>query len=234
MRLNPDKLDVWYVELTEVLLTPEALLTLSDSERVQAAKFRFERDRARYLRSHIVLRQLLSWYLHCEADQLRFVIGSRGKPSVWQADGDSPVSFSLSHSADLALIAVARGGKVGIDVERVSCEFEWRPVAELLFTDREMNSIEALLEKERAETFFAFWVCKEAFLKATCDGLARATAPTGIVPRGKRRISFSGSSWTLECFVPTPGYVGASCMQGESCELNIRKWCGERENRPIQ
>src|SRR5881394_833913 len=105
-----DAVDGWCVRLDAA---PEPFYaTLSDDERSRAARFRFERDRQRFVVARGVLRELLGRYLDIDPGQIRFVYNAFGKPEL-HPDFGGGLNFNLAHSADLALIAIARDARVG-------------------------------------------------------------------------------------------------------------------------
>jgi len=119
--------------------------TLSDDERRRAARFRFERDRRRFIVARGELRELLGRYLDTRASELRFVYNAFGKPALSPEFGGR-LKFNLSHSADLALIAIATDREVGVDVE--------------------------YLRPDEPRTFFEAWTKQEAYVKARGEGLS--------------------------------------------------------------
>jgi len=133
----------WSVRLD---VAPEAFYaTLSEDERSRAARFRFERDRRRFVVARGALRELLGRHLDTRASDLRFVYNAFGKPALSPEFGDR-LKFNLSHSAELALIAVARDREVGVDVE--------------------------YLRPDEPRTFFEDWTKQEAYVKARGEGLS--------------------------------------------------------------
>jgi 4'-phosphopantetheinyl transferase len=71
----------------------------------------------------------------------------------------------------MALIAVSSEHRVGIDIEKIRTDVDINQLAELFFSGRERSGLQALPEHLRVRGFFACWTRKEAFLKATGDGL---------------------------------------------------------------
>src|ERR1041384_7184200 len=133
----------WSVRLD---VAPEAFYaTLSDDERRRAARFRFERDRQRFIVARGALRELLGRQLDARAGELRFVYNSFGKPALSPEFGGRP-KFNLSHSADLALIATATDREVGVDIE--------------------------YLRPDEPRSFFEAWTKQEAYVKARGEGLS--------------------------------------------------------------
>jgi 4'-phosphopantetheinyl transferase len=125
--------------------------------------------------------------------------------------------FNLAHSGDLALVAVAEYGELGIDVEGVRPKVSEEGIAERFFSAREVNAIRSLPPASQADAFFRCWTRKEAFIKAVGKGLSfglgqftvsvAANAPAALL-----ETAFDPSearSWTLHHIDPAPGYIGA-------------------------
>ena len=81
----------------------------------RASRFRFERDRRRYLASRLALRHLLAAALGADLAALRLAEDGNGKPCL--VDEPDRCHFNLSHSGGLALIALSRAAPVGVDLE---------------------------------------------------------------------------------------------------------------------
>jgi 4'-phosphopantetheinyl transferase len=168
--LRDNDLHVWCMTLVVPDDTYANLQTvLSPVERERAARFHAEGVRRRFVVAHAGLRSILSWYVGVEPAELVFNRGVYGKPTLPAGCGDGTVCFNLSHSADVAVCAVARGHEVGIDVEQIRENVSTERIAAQFFSAQE----QALLT-ERGNTTVAFsriWVRKEACLKATGEGI---------------------------------------------------------------
>ncbi len=161
-------LHVWLVKLDRPAgeLTELANL-LSADEHERAARFHFERDRQHYLAGRGILRNILARYVSQPATRLAFVYGSRGKPAL----AGAPVQFNLAHSGGVAVIAVARPSAVGIDIEQIRVVPRWEGVTNSFFSAAERKAIGSLPSIDRLYGFFTCWTRKEAYLKATGDGI---------------------------------------------------------------
>ena len=104
------------------------------------------------------------------------VHGEKGKPYF----EDSPLSFSLSHSGDMVLCAIA-DHEIGADLQRVT-EVRWQQLAERYYSPQEQDYLGIFTEKKagcfrpseenaRLE-FFSLWCRKEAYGKMTGEGVA--------------------------------------------------------------
>lgn len=185
MTIDPEEVHVWRVR-TDV---PCDAASLDASERARAARLLREEDRLRFTAAHVALRALLGRVLGTEPGEVRFVEGPHGKPSL--ASG-GPIRFNLSHSGDLALVAVASGRELGVDLERhgpVAIE----DLAARYFSEAEARALAALPPDARRPAFFRCWSRKEAFLKACGSGMTlplksfdvsiEATGPVALVTR---------------------------------------------------
>ena len=148
--------------------------SLAAEEQTRANRFRFDKDRNQYIASHGILRDVLSRYLTIPAAQIRFAYGERGKPRLaeYQLVHDGPLHFNMSHSANLALYAVAQGGVVGIDLEFIRPLDDFLRIAETFFSPAECAALHNLPETAQLGAFYSCWTRKEAYLKARGDGLS--------------------------------------------------------------
>ncbi len=128
--------DIWFVRLDEaVLATEDPYHVLSDDEIQTASRYVFEKDRHRFVRCRLALRKILGCYLGVHATAVEFSYSKYGKPFV---DG-SPVRFNISHSRDIALIAVTMGHEIGVDIEFVDPDFDFLSLAPSVFSNLEIG-----------------------------------------------------------------------------------------------
>ena len=145
---------------------------LSEPERTQASRFRFDADRRRYSVSHGLLRLLLSAHLDQAPELIPFTCNAFGKPSVEAAINDRKVEFSLSHSGDMAAIGLALGQPVGIDIELARPDVDIEELARTICAPGELACLNRLAGPAREEAFFNCWTRKEAYIKARGEGLS--------------------------------------------------------------
>jgi 4'-phosphopantetheinyl transferase len=166
---NPDSLQnaihVWRVQLGEVDASDE---NLSPRERLRASRRRFDRDRERFVAAHSALRQILGGYVPIPPYALESAHSEHGKPSLAR---DTDIRFNLSHSEDFALLAVAHGTEVGVDVESASLIVDQQAVAQRSMSDGERGMLDDLPADRRQDSILATWVRKEAVAKGRGDGL---------------------------------------------------------------
>ena len=231
--LADDVVHVWSVRLD---LGPERvqqlLEVLSPDERERGDAFRFAYLRRRHVVARGVLRQLLGAYLTADPSSLRFHVGPFGKPSVLERLAGMSLSFNVSHSAELALIAVARGRELGVDVEHVRAIEDADAIAERYFCAPERDELRSSQGHAKTERFFTYWTRKEALLKATGDGLSLPLdrVDVSIVQRGQSWTipvldgSRATRHLTLVDLKPAVGYAGALAVEGAGWRHVCWRW----------
>ena len=168
------------------------------------------RSGSRSLVSHVALRLVLGDLTGTAPESLHFErrcghcgAAGHGKPHL---GGRSDLDFSISHSGGLALIAVARGRRVGADVERVRPRTDVLAIARGSLSARERQTIESLeTDAARREAFFRCWTRKEAYLKALGVGLAGGLDTDPEDARG----------WRIRSLPTRPGYMAAVAAEGQ-------------------
>ena len=160
---------VWLAELRSPTVTD--LLVLSEDELERAKRLRDDRVRGRWVAAHAFLRRALGRVTTEDHADLAFELGAAGKPAL--AGGPR---FSLAHSAGHAILAVCDDAEVGADLELVRADLAEPPSAERFFSATERAELKALPEPERVRRFFQLWTAKEAYLKATGEGIAGGLA----------------------------------------------------------
>jgi 4'-phosphopantetheinyl transferase len=231
--LAPGETRVWLVELDAGLNTEDEvdstepgqeLASLSPDEQARAARFVRARERRRFARCRAALREILGGLLGEPPSALKFRARAKGKPEL-----DSPASrgdlsavrvdlrFNVSHSSELAMIAVCLGRELGVDLERV------RPIAEAdrivasFFSPVEQAEFAVIADDVRSATFLRGWTRKEAILKGLGVGLAGLAAhyETGfavsdLTPEFRPAVpSPRVQEWQLWEAAPRAGFVAA-------------------------
>ena len=102
------RVDVWRVRLDEPAMAGSEASVLSPDEIARASRFHFEKDRIHFTRCRSALRTLLAGYLAIPATEIRFEYLTGGKPQLAAEQNSRALQFNVSHSANMALIAVMR------------------------------------------------------------------------------------------------------------------------------
>jgi 4'-phosphopantetheinyl transferase len=180
-------------------------LLLSHAERSRAARFRFDRERRRFIVARAQLRELLAERLDVPSESIEFVYAREGKPALAERFARSGWRFNLSHCDELVLYAFSREREVGVDVEAIRPVDEADSIGEHFFAPGERCAFRSLEREERNTGFLRLWTRKEALAKALGDGLA--------VPLERLDASAPPCGWSIESFSPEPGFIGALAVQ---------------------
>jgi 4'-phosphopantetheinyl transferase len=215
--------DVWWIPLNmSAIKGPELDSALSLEERQRAARFQFPEHATRFRLRHVALRSILARYVEQPPWEIELVTDARGKPRL---AGDASVRFNLSHTGDVALLAVAPM-ELGIDVETVRVDLPVEDIARF-FTQVERETLrEASPGEARARAFFRLWTRKEAVLKADGSGLSSSLDSLNIsrCPPGLVRFPPDRENWwRVEDLNAESGYVAA--LAAPPGEWVIRYYC---------
>ena len=190
---------------------------LSRTERERAEKFRFAEHREHYIVARASLRRLLAERLHIAPRAVELVETKYGKPRLAPVHRSANVEFNLSHSGILALYAFTSGRAVGVDVELIREVPDADDLAERFFCPPEARALRALAPEARREAFFHVWTRKEAYIKATGDGLSTPLSDFRVTLKPAEPARFvyfgRGSSgncgWMLRNLEIAPEYAAA-------------------------
>lgn len=241
LSLGEAEAHVWCVRLDTPAATRARLLEmLDDAERRSAEEFHFARDRDRYVVTRGVLRVLLGRYLGRESSRLRFRYGLYQKPALVEEEGpNGSIRFNVAHSAGLALVAVGRGGEVGVDVERIRPDLPIEDLARRTFSPGETATLMSLSGEARVRAFFDGWTRKEAYVKARGTGLARPleTFDVSLAPGDPARLLAdrvepeATAHWSVWDLPVGAGYAAALAVGGIHWRLSVWQWQDEAPNR---
>lgn len=220
--LAVDEVHLWRAPLdvgAAVLASLRRSLSMPEMDR--AGRYFAAQDRARYTAARGWLRMLLAEYLDVEPVDVGIVVDAGGKPRL-NPQGPQTLQFSLSHSAGLAVIAIAREREVGVDVEQIRQDIDAGAVARRLFSRGEQGLLADLPDQHRTRAFFAYWTMKEAYVKATGIGL-RGALPSFDAPLEPGRAAIvltapggaaEGGRWSVQAFEVGSGYSAAVAVAG--------------------
>ncbi|HTR42237.1 MAG TPA: 4'-phosphopantetheinyl transferase superfamily protein [Pseudomonadales bacterium] len=207
---------------------------LSQDERARARQFKFETDRNRFIAGRGLLRTILGSYAQTDPAQLHFTYSKRGKPALRDISGQSMLHFNVAHSKDLILIAVTRACAVGVDVEWIHPINDAEDIAARFFSPRETAKLMALANEQRIPAFFYLWTRKEAWLKATGDGISEMLnqVEVSFLPEEPASVlAISGNveaaqRWTMMGLPPAPGFAAAITMEARDLQFSCWQWPG--------
>jgi len=149
------------------------LAVLDPADRARAAAFRSEPAQHAFVVGRGLTRTLLGRLLDIPAARVALDRYPNGKPRLAAEHRAAGLHFNLSHSGDVVLVAIARGLVVGIDVERCAPRSAVSRIASRFFSADEAAAIFDRPTLDPQLAFYRTWTRKEAFIKATGDGLSR-------------------------------------------------------------
>ena len=152
---------------------------LSSEEQTRALRFVRPRDGRRFALCRGTLRLILAQFIQVSPRDVGFRFGAGGKPELAARtgqDGTTMPRFNVSHSGEMALIALSLELELGVDIERWKSVSQADRIVESYFTPAEQAQFAGLEESARTEAFLRGWTRKEAILKAKGVGLAGLAA----------------------------------------------------------
>lgn len=219
--LQEDEVHLWLIDLDQPEEQRATLgAALDAGERARAARFLQRRHQDRFTVGRGALRVLLASYLATPPETLRLVYGPHGKPGL--AEGDDGLRFNLSHSDRWAVLGVARGSEIGVDIEAARDMVDMAAVARRTFSARENRALAALPADAYRRGFYACWTRKEALVKAAGVGFAfeldwfevdvdPALHRLDVEIGGAPAIAGHYALWCLE---PVDGFPAAVALRG--------------------
>ena len=187
---------------------------LSGDEQLRAARFRYEDLQRSFILARGVLRVLLGRYLDVRPNNVQFLYGPKGKPAVAEPEW---LSFNTSHSDGMALFAITRECEIGVDVERIRPLPDMYEIARQFFCSEETSELMSLPIHQRERAFYLCWTRKEAYIKASGNGLSMPLDSFQVTLDPTERARFIhldqdrdvANSWTLTNIKLTDPYVAA-------------------------
>ena len=233
LALLENEVQLWRVDLEAIGAEESRWQTvLSSDETARASRFHFPRDRQRFVASRAFLRTILAGYLAVDPKAISFSYSKKEKPSLGPAHAVSDVTFNVSHSGGVALFAITRRRDIGVDVEQVRRDSDLNAIARRFFSAHEQSQLAVMVPEERIDAFFRCWTRKEAYIKATGDGLSLplcqfdvslAASETSALLATRPDATEAGR-WLLREVPGGAGYIAALCVRGQDWRLN--DWSG--------
>lgn len=172
MNLRPNHIHLWYIPLDIEMPLSLPLSMLSIQEQQKAHQFYLESSRKKYILRRFFFRKILGFYCQVEPQSIDFTYDLYQKPCLKEHSYD--IQFNTSHSGDVAILALNKNHPIGVDIE---CLKSFRGMSDIIdhfFSAKEKAYLASISVEKKRETFYRIWTAKEAFLKATGEGLSDA------------------------------------------------------------
>ena len=156
---------------------------LAEDERSRADRYKREHLRRNFIAARGNLREILARSLDCEPREINFGYGDRGKPYLKMPQKNSEaLHFNLAHSQDLAIYALCGDREVGIDLEYINLQCDVERIAKRYFLPSEQKVISIFSDREKYQAFYQIWTLKEAYGKASGQGIANILDTVDVAP----------------------------------------------------
>jgi len=219
-----DTVDVWWIDLVaERASASAAVCLLSESERDHARRLRVTDAWITFVLTRATLRTLLSAYVGRPAGTIQLAFEPNGKPFLAGTD----VHFNVSHSGNIAVVALSRRGPIGVDVERYDRRVDVLGVADRFFAAMEVRKLHDLPAHQLERGFYACWTRKEAYIKALGTGLSHDLASFSVTLAPDEPVTFCGAereTWELAALTVDAGYSAALVAPRSATELTVRQF----------
>ncbi len=144
---------------------------LSDAEKERSEQFNSFKHRKKFIASHGFLHAALGYYIDTSAEDIKFSYKDNGKPVLIDEQNPQQLQFNMSHSGNIAILAICRNQSVGIDIEFIQRKSDWHGISKRFFTPNEQQALFKLPEAQQKDAFYQIWTRKEAHMKVTGEGL---------------------------------------------------------------
>lgn len=195
-----EQIHFWLFKTTDYQAKDLLLLEelLNTEEKARAYRFRFEKDKKRYIITHGVLRQLLAKYLNVAPQEIEFGKGEHHKPMLVSPAAN--LLFNISHSGEAIAIGILNQNRVsseqidfGVDIEQFKNNRDHRLIAKYYFSERERLYLN---QDASHRQFYVYWTRKEALLKASGIGLLGDIQQLEVAEK-EQKIAIENSDWSV-------------------------------------
>lgn len=222
--IKKDEIHVWNISFLDFSSDITFFTNVLSSDEIERAKaYKFPADQHRFILGRGLLRYLLAKYLNVQIQDIQITYGLWGKPCITQKNR---LYFNISHSGDYALYAFTPYYEVGIDLEYINANMALDEIITAIFPKKDLIYWEALGAEDKVNTFFKYWVYKEAFLKAKGKGWLgeEITLSFEEVAAFKQTLvsEESYSNINYPCFFDCrPKYASALYVNGPSLQIQF-------------
>jgi 4'-phosphopantetheinyl transferase len=220
---NPSKSDLILAaadcHIWQIPLSPNYVTLLREAEIKRYLRMTHLEAREDFAASQAGLRSVLGYYVGCAPDAVPLRRQERGKPFL-----SGGPEFNLSHSAGQVFAAVA-SQPVGLDIESATRPVDFTGLAAKFFSPAEQDRIAASPPESRNRMFLRHWVCKEATVKLSGDGIFHGLRDVEVFFASDGSVfgTYRDRSVQLREFQPVPGFIAALAswaplrIQGRFC-----------------
>lgn len=231
LALASNEVQLWRVDLAAIRHEEVRWRELlSDDEIARAERFHFPTDRQNFAAGRAWLRMILAGYLCTDPKTLIFAYAKNEKPYLAPPFDRHAVDFNLAHSGGIALYAFARNRHLGVDIEHRKRDFDFAAIARRFFSEHEQKEFSQAPADEKLGAFFRCWTRKEAYIKATGEGLSLPLSQFDVSIAedcedalvATRPDPIEATRWRLSNVPAGKDYVAAVCARGR--DWILKSW----------
>lgn len=168
-KLGKNELHIWWLPLQlDTSQSESALSLLSDIQRDKYHRRSSEKLRQNYLAGRYYLLNLLGAYSQKSPSEVGLSYSRLNKPSL--SNRSIGLEFNFTDTQGFGAFAFTKHRQVGIDIESLHRESNFKAIAERRFTQQELDYVyqDGVLNAQRC---LCIWTRKEAFGKAAGMGI---------------------------------------------------------------
>ncbi len=230
LSLSKDHIDVWLCDLKQLSDDINNFYSiLSEDERERTDKLKVEEKQQQYIITRGTLRQRLGLLTNIDPKDFVFKILEHGKPALANNHQCADITFNVSHSNDLALIAITQKQIIGIDIEKINHESDHQALMKRFFSKVEQTEFQTVPVANMARAFCACWTRKEAFIKAVGDGVSYGLDKFDVTVDPENQTPEinlhkpSEETWSAINLPINNEYM--ACLVSNRDRLTVRCWC---------
>jgi phosphopantetheinyl transferase len=199
---------------------------LDEHERQMAERCGNASKRLEFMKSHWLLRTILSGYVEDQAGSIRLAYRDKGKPYL----PDHTLYFSLSHSHDVWLLALTTAGDIGADIEKlVPIEGMDAIIRRYLHRD-EREKLSGLDPQRKIRAFYQIWTQLEAFVKMHGLGLHAKMSTIRRTALGLVFEADEGAWAACESYSVHSDYMASIAVEGSMPPVVMMEWTPDKSN----
>jgi len=231
-QLTDHEVHIWSIALSSLTDIADLESVLSNEERVEAGRFRFEIDQRRSVISRGMLRVILGKYLDIQPQEIKFSYNPHDKPLLQFPNMKGKLWFNVSHSKDYIVYVLTRANEIGVDIEYINLAFATKEIASQFFSLAEIKAFNELPIALQPQAFFSCWTRKEAFIKAVGEGLSYSLKDFDVTLKPGdparlieiRRPGMNASEWSLYDIEVERGYKAALAVHDHPTRILYRNF----------
>jgi 4'-phosphopantetheinyl transferase len=220
----------WTVNMQDVAPSASRLSAfLSPDEQQRWSNYRLVSRQQQFLVSRGLLRVLLSQYLSCQPQEIRFQYSDNGKPAIEQVL-PNPVRFNIAHSQDWILFAFSQDLELGVDIEVLTSDLNHGAIAQRFLREEEWLAYQQIDAELQQLAFYRIWSRKEALIKLWGDnlfqGLQLYPVPASPSVNQYQMVSRGKTVWLQDLDIDT-SFTAALATFSEPSSIEFRDCIAE-------